>query len=155
MFNKKTTLEWSVDGRCFRLIYDATQEPDRPALIAPDRTGLTLSVHEWEELSKAISRMIADRRRNDVKQRSAEQRQSLPANAGQPWTQDLDNELADLWRAGLDVLSLARHFQRTEGSISSRLVRLSLVPNREAAYERSRVSPEQDSSKAPLSKESS
>ena len=44
--------------------------------------------------------------------------------AYQPWTQELDQELIDLFSEGISGNDLAKHFGRTKGAISSRLKKL-------------------------------
>ena len=58
---------------------------------------------------------------------------SLPPNAGKAWSDEDDRELIRLFDSGQDVASIASLFQRTHGSIASRLVRLGKVPDRQAA----------------------
>ncbi|PXX36843.1 hypothetical protein DFR42_11950 [Undibacterium pigrum] len=49
---------------------------------------------------------------------------SLPTNAGKPWTTIDDTELLTAFDAGAQVSEIAREFERSRGSINSRLVRL-------------------------------
>ncbi len=51
----------------------------------------------------------------------------LPENAGKPWNEALDNELKSMYLAETDKKEICRHFGRTAGSISARLVRLGLI----------------------------
>ena len=48
----------------------------------------------------------------------------LPENAGKPWTTEDDNALCQLYDSGMSTKDLAEHFQRTNGAITSRLMRL-------------------------------
>ncbi len=47
-----------------------------------------------------------------------------PSNAGKPWTEAEDHQLAAAFDAGTAVAALARTHQRTSGAITSRLIRL-------------------------------
>jgi hypothetical protein len=47
-----------------------------------------------------------------------------PLNAGQPWSKEDDSTLTEMYGAGTSVRELAKHFQRTDGAIQSRLLRL-------------------------------
>jgi hypothetical protein len=65
------------------------------------------------------------------RQKSAEtrkQRPAAPSNAGAPWTPTEDDSLRQSFHKGIVVKQLAVEHQRTEGAISSRLVRLGLIP---------------------------
>lgn len=58
----------------------------------------------------------------------------LPPNAGTPWSEAADRKLVEWFDAGHSVTQLADGFQRTTGSIASRLVRIGRVPDRHAAW---------------------
>ena len=49
---------------------------------------------------------------------------SLPANAGKPWTNEDDAKLRTYYEAGMSKKELCAEFERSSGSISSRLARL-------------------------------
>lgn len=51
---------------------------------------------------------------------------SLPSNAGKPWSAEDDSKLSELYLAGTTMKEIQDYFQRTRGSISSRLVKLGL-----------------------------
>jgi hypothetical protein len=51
----------------------------------------------------------------------------LPANAGKPWDEAQEQQLAAAFKAGATVAELAERHQRTTGSITSRLVLLGLI----------------------------
>ena len=63
-----------------------------------------------------------------------ERRKSLPDNAGKSWNAKDDRELCELFDAGRTVSDIARRFQRTRGSIASRLVMLGKTPDRQSAF---------------------
>ncbi|GAA0595095.1 hypothetical protein GCM10010174_07770 [Kutzneria viridogrisea] len=59
---------------------------------------------------------------------------SAPANAGRPWTEEQDAELARLWTEGAAAIpELALQFARSRWSIRARLIHLGLDPEREYA----------------------
>ena len=58
---------------------------------------------------------------NEIKRQK--RKTELPQNAGQPWTDDLDKELIEKYKNGLTIKELSEIFQRTSGSIQSRLVK--------------------------------
>lgn len=52
-----------------------------------------------------------------------------PPNKGKPWTPELDSDLEYEWFNGKNLTAIALEFGRTEGSISSRLATIHLVPD--------------------------
>ena len=54
-------------------------------------------------------------------------KRSLPKNAGKPWSADEDAKLRSCFESGMSKKELCAEFERTSGSISSRLVRLGLA----------------------------
>jgi hypothetical protein len=50
-----------------------------------------------------------------------------PKNAGLSWTEELKQEVAQLFGQGRSINELARHFERTDGSIRSELKHQGLV----------------------------
>lgn len=52
---------------------------------------------------------------------------NLPENNGKPWTDELDKELAEMFDAGINEKALREHFNRTRGSINSRLKKLGKI----------------------------
>lgn len=54
-------------------------------------------------------------------------KRSLPKNAGKPWSADEDAKLRSCLESGMSKKELCAKFERTSGSISSRLVRLGLA----------------------------
>lgn len=51
----------------------------------------------------------------------------LPANAGNPWTNDEDQQLAEAFDKGDSIALLIETHQRTRGSINSRLLKLGKI----------------------------
>lgn len=60
----------------------------------------------------------------------------LPANAGQPWTQEEEQRLLDSYHAGQTIAQLATAHGRTRGAIESRLQRLGAIPPRDEGEKR-------------------
>ncbi len=56
---------------------------------------------------------------------------NLPANAGQPWTQEEEQHLLEGYHAGQSITQLATVHGRTQGAIESRLQRLGALPQRD------------------------
>jgi len=54
-------------------------------------------------------------------------KQNLPANAGKPWSAEADERLKACFEAGMTKKELCAEFDRSSGSISSRLARLGLT----------------------------
>ena len=54
-------------------------------------------------------------------------KKNLPANAGKPWSTEEDEELKGYFEAGMSKKELSAKFERSIGSISSRLTRLNLT----------------------------
>ena len=48
------------------------------------------------------------------------------AEAYRPWTEELDNELTEMYCKDVSVRGLAKHFGRTKGAIHSRIIKLEL-----------------------------
>ena len=53
-------------------------------------------------------------------------KKNLPANAGKPWSTEEDAKLIDAFKAGMSKKELCTMFERSSGSIASRLARLGL-----------------------------
>ena len=54
-------------------------------------------------------------------------KKNMPANAGKPWSDEEDTKLKVCFEAGMSKKELCTEFERTSGSITSRLARLGLV----------------------------
>ena len=54
-------------------------------------------------------------------------KKSLPTNAGKSWTTEEDEELKVCFEAGMSKKELSTKFERSTGSISSRLARFGLA----------------------------
>ena len=54
-------------------------------------------------------------------------KKNLPANAGKPWSAEEDAKLISCYEAGMPRKELCAKFERTSGSITSRLARLGIL----------------------------
>ena len=52
---------------------------------------------------------------------------NLPAKAGKPWSTEEDDQLKSCYEAGMPRKELCATFERTSGSITSRLARLGIL----------------------------
>ena len=50
-----------------------------------------------------------------------------PRNAGLPWTEELKEEISDMFKAGTSIDELAEYFERTSGAIRSELMHQGLI----------------------------
>lgn len=64
-------------------------------------------------------------------EKAKKREKSLPENAGKPWTPEADKELIQLFEEGRNKRDICEIFKRTDGAITSRLVRLGIIQNRE------------------------
>ena len=56
-----------------------------------------------------------------------EKERAVLENAGKPWSSEADEELKTRYLSGEKISSLSKYFQRTRGSIESRLAKLGLI----------------------------
>lgn len=71
-------------------------------------------------LNRAVSAL-------EFQQERVRARQSLPANAGKPWSNNEDTQICDELRRGINFQEIARGHGRTVGSIVARLIRLGKI----------------------------
>lgn len=57
-------------------------------------------------------------------------KKNMPANAGKPWSAELEKELCEMYDKGATAKELSHHFQRTKSSIAARLVHLGKISDR-------------------------
>ena len=60
-------------------------------------------------------------------QQADKNKQPLPPNQGQKWTENDDRQLIEFFHNAMDFKDIATHFGRTRGSIMSRLKHLGLL----------------------------
>ncbi|WP_048708957.1 hypothetical protein [Microvirga massiliensis] len=121
----RKTLQWEVDERSFHFTTDGVVGE----LQTPDGQVITLSMGEWHAISIGLTELgpVA---------KSSKYKAAMPPNVGQPWSEELDAHLKARWTDGADVRQLAAEFGRSRGGITSRLVRLGLVPDRQSSDSR-------------------
>jgi hypothetical protein len=59
--------------------------------------------------------------------KSEKRKKNLPENAGKSWSSEEDRQLANAFNEGSELKELAKAHKRTEGAISSRLVKLGVM----------------------------
>ena len=59
--------------------------------------------------------------------RSQKRRGNLPENAGKPWNPEEDKKLIAWYKAGKSIDDLAKLHKRTQGSITSRLLKNGII----------------------------
>lgn len=82
------------------------------------------SVIRHPQAIRALNRAIAALEFQQQRERA---RNSLPANAGKPWTNPEDALVCDELRRGINFQEIARTHGRTVGSIVARLIRLGKI----------------------------
>jgi hypothetical protein len=98
------------------------------------RTGEVLNPGSPIESADVVRALHVALAAIDNQVRNRERASALPFNAGKPWGDEDDRELAELFDSGRPVADIATTFQRTRGSIASRLVRLGRAPDRQSAF---------------------
>jgi hypothetical protein len=87
------------------------------------RTGEVLSPGSPIESADVVRALHVAVSAIDHEARKQERKSALPSNAFRPWNTKDDHTLSDLFDSGRSVADIANTFQRTKGSIASRLVR--------------------------------
>jgi hypothetical protein len=64
----------------------------------------------------------------ELKQPAAPRPESAHANAGRPWTESEESQLASAFDAGVAVEELAKQHKRSRWAIEARLVRMGKIP---------------------------
>ena len=95
----------------------------RVSVSSPDR-----SARGWmiPAASRSGVKALYPGRRKKLDHHDAEEVRSKHKEAYMPWTEDLDNELMELYRSELSVKRLAKHFGRTAGAIRARIRKLGI-----------------------------
>src|ERR1700740_2045582 len=89
-----------------------------PETAAPqENTSVLKHPHAMRALNRAVAAL-------EFQQERERARNSLPANAGKPWTNQEDVLICDELRRGINFQEIARSHGRTVGSIVARLIRL-------------------------------
>lgn len=76
--------------------------------------------HSVRALNRAVAAL-------EFQQQRERARESMPANAGKPWTNQEDALICDELRRGINFQEIARGHGRTVGSIVARLIRLGKI----------------------------
>jgi hypothetical protein len=98
------------------------------------RTGEVLNPGSPIESAEVVRALHIACTAIDHEARKRERNSALPTNAGRPWNTEDDQVLGDLFDSGRPVADIAKTFQRTRGSIASRLVMLGKSPDRQSAF---------------------
>ncbi len=90
-------------------------------------TGQTVSgdsIYQHPQAVRALNRAVLAL---EVQQAREHARNSLPANAGKPWSNTEDTQICEELRRGVNFQEIARTHGRTLGSILARLIRLGKI----------------------------
>jgi len=118
MSSFERALRWRrADG-----VYQLEELGDILRFIGPDGICIDLDRTAWREVHGALGLLLGS-------EKPKSQPKSLPENAGQPWTEILDEELRTFWRSNSSISAAAKHFKRTNGAIKARLERLGIAPS--------------------------
>jgi superfamily I DNA/RNA helicase len=79
---------------------------------------------KWERLATEKTKKSAFG--NNEKSFSVEEARKKHKGAYRPWTTQLDDELTVMYCEGVNIKDISKHFERTKGSISSRIKKLEL-----------------------------
>lgn len=121
--NDSHTLTWSVDGSRFELQVGS----DAARLCLPDGRLIDLTNREWAGLANAVGMAVKTPKQVTKKQSTQEK----GINTGVRWTEGDDADLLQRWSNGAKLSELMTRFDRNEGGITSRLVKLKAAPTRD------------------------
>ena len=91
------------------------------------QTGEVFPVDSPYQNVQSIRALFAALRALERQRATKKRKQSLPLNAGNPWTSDEEQRLVDKFDAGTPIEDLARLHGRTPVAISSRLEKLGRI----------------------------
>lgn len=91
--------------------------------VNPD-TGEQLSADHLLRKEKTIQALTTSVHALEVLQEKIERREQLPKNAGKPWGVEEDQELIKEYRCGQSMKEIAKKHFRSDGAITSRLIKL-------------------------------
>ncbi|KRR15002.1 hypothetical protein [Bradyrhizobium valentinum] len=103
--------KWTVQDRQFSL----QKLAGGAVLTISDGRQLELTHSEWSKLGKALKKLGEG---SDPKH---------AVNNGAKWTKEQDDQLKTRWEARIPLRGIAAEFERTQGAITARLVRLGLA----------------------------
>ena len=125
--NDSHTLPWSVDGSRFELQVGS----DAARLCLPDGQLIDLTNREWAGLANAIGMVVKTPKQVTKPVARKQSTQEKGINTGVRWTEGDDADLLQRWSNGATLSELMTRFDRNEGGITSRLVKLKAAPTRE------------------------
>ena len=125
--NDSHTLTWSVDGSRFELQVGS----DAARLCLPDGQLIDLTNREWAGLANAIGMVVKTPKQVTKPVARKQSTQEKGINTGVRWTEGDDADLLQRWSNGATLSELMTRFDRNEGGITSRLVKLKAAPTRE------------------------
>lgn len=82
------------------------------------------SLYQHPQAARALNRAVQALEFQQARERT---RNSLPANAGKPWSNAEDVQICEELRRGVNFQEIARIHGRTAGSIVARLIRLGRI----------------------------
>lgn len=128
------TMAWSVADRRFEL----SAGRGRSHLVLPEGEVVELSNVEWAAVADAVRLLVKKGARKQSPLKPVSQKERGLAT-GERWTDDKDARLVRLWTEERATIGdLMKAFDRNEGGITSRLVRLGVVASRDEAQIESR-----------------
>lgn len=125
---------WSVNGERFEMQVHG----DTAVFFHPDGQVIEMGAREWTVLARAIVLLMGPHEPPAPATATKQFTKPKAGKSGQRWTEDDDVNLLDRWKKGDTVDDLMVRFDRQEGGITSRLVRLRVAPNREDVLTESR-----------------
>ncbi|HEX8348738.1 MAG TPA: hypothetical protein VF598_02135 [Hymenobacter sp.] len=90
--------------------------------------AVTITNNSWAPEKDAATSIIKESTTTVKESTAAKPGKPIPTNAGVSWTPEADQELAAAYDSGFSVNDLAKTYQRTTGSIRSRLMKLGKLP---------------------------
>lgn len=123
------TMAWSVADRRFEL----SAGRGRSHLVLPEGEVVELSNVEWAAIADAVRLLVKKGARKQSPLKPVSQKERGLAT-GERWTDDKDARLVRLWTEERATIGdLMKAFDRNEGGVTSRLVRLGAVASRDEA----------------------
>ena len=115
---------------------EAQQIIDTLAKGVDPETGEVLPPSSCLNSPHVIRALFVASKALDVAIRKTEINEARPGKAGKPWTEAEDAQLLKAFDEGAAVADLASIHERSEGGITSRLVRLGRINERSEAHAR-------------------
>jgi hypothetical protein len=125
---------WSINGAR----YEMQVHGDTAAFFHPDGQFVEMTKREWIILARAVGLLMGEHEPPNSSPSSDRSNKAKAARGGLRWTEDDDANLLHYWEAGETVDDLIARFDRSEGGVTSRLVRLRVAANREDILTESR-----------------